>query len=345
MNTSRFSLFLRTAVVISLLAVSAAPSADAAPERIKIKLGTLAPDGTAYHKLLRQMGEAWRHDSNGAIELKILAGGKSGSESDMVGLMQINQLQAAMLTAVGLAQIEPDVVGLQNIPMAFRDLDEVGHVGRELQPVLEKRMAARGFVALCWSDAGWVRFFSTQPVALPDDLRKLKLFNWAGSQGEAEVQRSAGFKPVSLETADIVPGLTTGLIEAVAMPPFFALAGQVDLRASYMLELNWAPLVGALVMRRETWEGIPPEVRTAMRAAAGRAGEQMKAAGRRESKESIAAMEKRGLEVVKVTPEIEAKWRRTAESFYPAIRGRIVPAGIFDDTMAALAAHRAEKEF
>lgn len=262
----------------------------------------------------------------------------------MVGLMKANSLQAAMLTAVGLMEIEPAVAGLQNIPMGFRNLEEVDYVGEKLRPLLEKRLADKGFVVLFWSDAGWVRFFSNKPVTRPDDLKKLKLFSWSGYPEQVEVYKSAGFNAVPLETADIVPSLQTKLIDAVPTPPFFAMAAQIDTRAPHMLDLNWAPLVGALAVRKESWEKIPADVRAKLLATAATAAKEIKAAGRKEMTEAVAAMEKRGLKVTKITPEIEVEWRQTAEAVYPKIRGKLVPADIFDQTMKLLEEYRATRK-
>lgn len=313
--------------------------ASAAP--MKIKLGTLAPVGTSYHKTLMTMAESWRKDSGATVELSMYAGGKLGGEAEMVGLMKANSLQAAMLTAVGLMEIEPAVAGLQNIPMGFRTLDEVDHVGAQLQPMLEKRLSDKGFLVLFWSDTGWVRFFSNKPVHRPDDLRKLKLFSWSGYPEQVQIYKEAGFNAVSLETADIVPSLQTKLIDAVPAPPFFAMASQMDTRAPFMLELNWAPLVGAVVVRKESWEKIPADVRAKLAATAATAGRDIKAAGRKESEESVTAMEKRGLKVTKVTAEMEAEWRAAAEAVYPQVREKLVPPDIFDQTMKLLQAYRA----
>ncbi len=307
----------------------------------KLKLGTIAPVGTSYHKSLMAMGDSWRKASAGAVDLNIFAGGKLGGEAEMVGLMKVNSLQAALLTAVGLAEIEPAVAGLQNIPMGFRNLAEVDYVGEKLRPMLEERLDKKGFVVLFWSDAGWVRFFSSKPVSRPGDLQKLKLFTWSGSPESEEVYQSAGFNAVPLETADIVPSLQTKLIEAVPVPPFFAMAAQVDTRAPYMLELNWGPLVGALVVRKDTWEKIPAASREILLPSARDAGREVKAAGRKEMTESVAAMVKRGLKVTPVTEELEAEWRKTAEMVYPKVRGGLVPADIFDRALGLIAEYRA----
>jgi len=47
----------------------------------------------------------------------------------------------------------------------------------------------------------------------------------------------------------------------------------------------------------------------------------------------IEAMKKRGLNVVPVDARAREAWLKVAESVYPKIRGRIVPAEAFDEAM------------
>jgi TRAP-type C4-dicarboxylate transport system substrate-binding protein len=308
----------------------------------RVKLTTLAPKGSSYHRALQEMGAAWAGASGGEVDLVIYAGGIQGGEAAMVERMWIDQAQAGLLTAAGLERIEPAVAGLQNMPMMFRDLGELDHVRRELQPELERRMLEKGFVVLAWLDTGWVHFFSRTPVVHVDDLKKLKLFTWAGDAKTMQTMASAGLKPVPLETADILTGLQTGLIDAVPMPPFYALASQVYRPAPHMLDLNWAPLVGALVITERAWQRLPAGARPALRDAALAAGAAIQAAGRREAAESIQTMrDKWGLTVHAVSPEVEASWRAAAEAAYPSIRGAMVPTEIFDRVQALLEARRA----
>jgi TRAP-type C4-dicarboxylate transport system substrate-binding protein len=245
--------------------------------------------------------------------------------------MRVGSLQAGLLTAVGLSGIEPAVSGLQNVPLLFRNLEEFEYVNEKLRPSMEKRLAEKGFVVLFWVDAGWVRYFSKEPVLTPDDLRRMKIFVWAGSPDQVAIMRHAGFSPVPLETSDILPGLQTGLINTAPLPPIFALATQVDLRAPNMLDLNWAPLVGACVIKKEIWEKIPTALREPLLTAATQSGKEIRASSRNESNEAIAAMKKRGLQVHQPNPETVEQWRREAEKTYPEIRGRVVPEDIFDE--------------
>src|SRR5439155_5058856 len=120
----------------------------AADKPITLRLGTLAPRGTSYHKSLLSMGEKWRQATGGAVRLTIFPDGTQGSEADMVGLMQTGNLDAGLLTGVGLAEIEPAVNALQAMPMSFRTLQEVDYVGEKLRPQLEQRLLAKGYLVL-----------------------------------------------------------------------------------------------------------------------------------------------------------------------------------------------------
>ncbi len=329
---------LLSAMCLTLASTFSSLAADAP---VRVRLGTLVPKGSSYFNHLQAMGEQWRQASGGAVTLTIYPDGTMGGEADMVRRMRVGQLQAGMLTAVGLSEIEPAVTGLQNLPMAFRSLEEVDYIGEKLRPMLEQRLRDKGFIVLFWGDAGWVHFFSKERLVRPDDLKKMKLFSWAGNADQVEIYKASGFNPVPLETLDILPNLQTGLINAVPLPPFVALASQVDGPAPHMLDLNWAPLVGATVISRKTWDAIPAAAREQMTKAAQEAGRKIKADSRRESTESVEAMQKRGLKVQKITPEIEAAWREAAEAVYPKIRGKLVPADIFDEVVKLLKESRA----
>lgn len=311
--------------------------------RTIIKLTTLAPKDSSYHQALQRMGQEWKKASGGEVDLIIYPGGIQGGESAMVKRMRIGQVHAAMLTAVGLSEIEPAVSGLQSMPMMFRDFAEVDYIGEKLQPDLEDMLKEKGFIVLFWSDAGWVRYFSKSIMATPDDLRKLKMFSWSGGVKTDTIAKRAGFNAVPLETADILPGLQTGLIDVVAMPPFFALSSQIYTAADNMLELPWAPLVGATIMNRKTWDKIPPDTQEAMKKSALEAGRTIKETARRESDEAVKTMkEKWGLQVHRPTGDQLELWREAAEAIYPDLRGELIPAGIWDNVVKWLEEYRAK---
>jgi TRAP-type transport system periplasmic protein len=327
-------------VLVAVVSAASGGGALAAAEPVVIKMATVAPEGSAWHQILKIMGEKWRQAPGGGVTLRIYPGGVLGDEPDMVRKMRVGQIQAAALTAVGLSDIDKSVAALQ-IPMMFRSYDELDAVRDRLRPTLEKRLEAKGFVVLNWGDAGWVMFFAKEPFSGPDDLKRMKLFTWAGDNNTVELWKATGFRPVPLASTDILPGLQTGLIDAFDTTPLLALASQWFGLAPHMLDMKWAPLVGATVITRKSFLMIPAAARPALLQAAAEAGSRMKDEIRAADQKAIEAMKKRGLIVHPAGPGVEDAWRRAAESAYPKIRGTVVPADMFDEVRRLVAEYRA----
>jgi TRAP-type transport system periplasmic protein len=311
-----------------------------AMDSVTIRLGTLAPSGHPFHSALVEMGQKWRTASAGSVKLIIYPDGTQGGEATMVSLMRAKALQAGMFTVVGLSEIDASVGALSFLPMMFRSWEEYDYVLEKLSPRLEKLLLDKGFVVLFWGEAGWVRFFSKTPAIHPDDFKQLKMFTWAGNSAQVDLMKALGYRPVPLETADILTGLRTGLISAIPLPPFQALGGQVYTAAPYMLALKWSPLSGAAIIRKDTWDKIPPDMQKQLRSAAAVAGEKIRTSDRKEDEESIAAMQKKGLKVNPVSPQIEAAWLQLTKTLYPKLRGNTVPADMTDEVQRLVNEYR-----
>src|SRR5512133_2687576 len=79
-------------ILLIATALLAAAPAHAGP--VVLKLGTLAPQASAWHEILKEMGREWEEASAGTVKLKVYAGGTQGSEGDMIRKLGIGQLQA-----------------------------------------------------------------------------------------------------------------------------------------------------------------------------------------------------------------------------------------------------------
>ena len=326
--------------VVSMMSF-AAPAAYAADRQLRI--GTLVPKNSLYHRQLMEIGEAWRTAQGGAAKYLVFTDGSQGGEAEMARRMRIGQLQGALLSVVGLREIEPSISALQVMPLLFKSWEEVDYVREKMRPAMEKKFLDKGFVVLAWGDAGWVRFFSKEAALRPDDFKRMKFFAWGSEPEQQSIMKSLGYTPVPLETTDILPAIQTGMINVVPSTPYFALASQIYSTAPHMLEINWAPIVGALVVTKKAWDEMAGEVREAVRATSDKAGVQIRAKARQEVDDAVDAMKKRGLTVNKPNAEQMREWNDLAEKLYPRIRGTMVPAETFDEVFAHLKVFRAGK--
>lgn len=296
-----------------------------------IKLGTVAPEGSPWHLMVKQISEAWSKASGGKIQLRIYAGGVTGDEPDTVRKIRVGQLQAGMLTAQGLTQILPDVQALQ-MPLMLTSNDEVDYVKDRLTPKFDAAFEARGFKVLNWGEAGWVYFFTQKPVVRPEDLKPLKLFAWAGDDPSyIDAWKDAGYNPVPIPVTEILTGLQTGLINAFVAAPISALAFQWFGLAKNMTDLKWLPLVGATVVSLKTWQELPENLKSVFLDAARQASARYKLDVRKLNDDSIQVMKQHGLAVHAVPREASLEWELRARAGYRRLVGRVLSAQTLSD--------------
>jgi TRAP-type C4-dicarboxylate transport system substrate-binding protein len=172
----RVQVLVRAALV--LLASLAPPDLTAA-QNAPIKLASVVPAGSVRGKELQKLAVDWSQATSGRVTLTVFNGGSQGDESSVLRKMRLDALQAASLTGVGLASIDP-AFNLFSLPFFFESYDELNAVMDALTPELRRRVEAKGFVLLGWGHGGWLQLFSTRPVANLADLKAIKLYTSAG---------------------------------------------------------------------------------------------------------------------------------------------------------------------
>lgn len=311
--------------IITALTGLAFLAAGGAASAQTIKLGTLAPKGSPWFENLQDMVADWGEASDGRIKVRIYPGGSIGDERDMVRKMQIGQLQGAVLTSEGLSIIAPEILALQ-LPMMFETDGELDYVRNRMSAEFEAIFEARGYKILNWGDIGWARLFSREPVVVMDDLRKQKLFTWAGDPELAEGYKMQGFNIVPLPVPEIFSGLQSGLIDAVYSPPVASLSYQWFGIANNMTELRVLKQIGATVVTLKTWNKIRPGIRDEVLAAAVAAGDNSRQKIRDFENEAIRVMEQHGLAIHTMTPEQAKEWETSArESWSVYTRSAVSP--------------------
>jgi TRAP-type transport system periplasmic protein len=332
MRKDRHRCMRRIAFAAGAMLALAVGAGQVSAQPVLVKMATLVPDGSSWHQILKETAEKWRTLSGGKVNVRLFAGGVAGDDPDVIRKMRLETLQAGVLTSVGVAEIDKSVYAL-GVPMMYDSYEEVYYVLEKMRPRLEANLEAKGFVVLNWADGGWVHFFAQRPAAVPDDLKKLKLFVWAGDATSVELWKTAGFNPIPLPSTELATALQTGLVQALGSPPQVAVIAQYFNSAKNMTALRWQLLLGATLINKKTWERIPADVRPALLQAARDDGARLRAEVRNSEQRDIEAMKKRGLNVVPVDARAREQWAKMAETMYPRIRGSVVPADAFDEAM------------
>jgi TRAP-type C4-dicarboxylate transport system substrate-binding protein len=315
----------------ALPAVVLASVATLAAAPVTVRLSTVAPVGTTWDAALKDMGEAWRKATEGRVLLRVTGGGTQGSESTVLKSMrpEVNTVDAALLTATGLADVD-QAFNVFGIPFFFRSDEEAQAIRDKLEPVLVKRLEAKHLRLVSWGHGGWVQLFSTSPVKTLADVKKLKLFTSASDPAMVKWYTSNGFSPVALEATNIPQGLTTGMIQETPMPPYAASVLQVYRSAKFMLKVDVDPLIGALIMTDAMWGKIAPEDRDKLLSEAKKLEKRLETEVPAQDTKATQEMQARGLTVTALDAKTLGEFRTEADKLAITMRGGMVPADVYD---------------
>lgn len=327
-------------LTLSLTLTLAAPLAAATD----IKLATLVPATSTWHKALLDMGSAWKKDTADHVTLTVYAGGTQGDEATIIRKMRSDIVQSAFITSVGLAELD-DAFNVFGIPFFLESSDEEVTVEKKLAPVIEKRLQAKGLHLLCWGTGGWVEVFSKKPLHTLADVKGAKLFTSKGSDKWVQWYVANGFHPVALTPADIPAQLKlgTGLIDTAPYPAYLAMSLNVYGDAKYMLNLHIAPLTGALVISETAWNRLSPEDRVKIESDARAFETRVRTEVPKNDADAVKLMSTRGLQVITPDAKSAAEFRAAGSQLASTMRGTMVPADVYDAAVQARDAFRASK--
>ncbi|MCL2793029.1 MAG: TRAP transporter substrate-binding protein DctP [Spirochaetaceae bacterium] len=270
----------------------------------QIRIGTIAPAGSLWETTIREIAAEWTRISNGKITVRIFTGGAVGTEENIIRRMRIGTLDAAAITPYGMKNIADDLFILST-PMLIRDDDEFDYVLRRMKPTFNRILQENGYVALGWTNTGWVRWFSRSRVLYPDDLRRIRLAVDNNDYNAIQIWQRSGFRVIPLSFTDLISGINQGMADATYKTPYAASALGLIRHIPYMLDLPISPVYGLLLINERTWNRIDdrykPEI---MR----RTSEIIARFYQEIARLDNEVMRQRNLNFVPLTPEALAEW-------------------------------------
>lgn len=243
---------------------------------IELKLATLVPAGSTFHKLLVEMKRKLalkttvtvNGEKKEKITMKIFAAGSQGTEASYVLKMRGSnpQINMAAISTVGLRLIAPEALVL-DLPNLVKNKEEREHMLKTLGPDLKKSLETKGYIVLAWSDVGFTYFFTNQPRATVEDLKKSTLFFWDEDDTNLNVWKAVGFQSlVKGEMTHIQDNIRTDTINTLIYTNSLAsaVAFVPNEKIKYRINLPFSGFTGAVIIKKTIWDQISKDVQDDM---------------------------------------------------------------------------------
>lgn len=224
---------------------------------------TVAPSGTPWSKLLKQLTKLFIAETGGAVKFKKFFGAAGGEKAILKKLISGHTAMAGLTTAA-MASLVPEVECLE-LPYLFPGNEDLMRAYRVLDKVrepLREVLAKYDLSLICYSANGFRHIFNKGDwrVETPADLKGRKMRSQQ-SDVHLRMWEAMGAQPVPLSITDVHQALETNLIEGVDNTPLFMAA------ANLLNSVNACSLTGAImqpavvVASNKALSLLPPEVR------------------------------------------------------------------------------------
>ena len=231
-------------------------------ETLYLKIGTLAPEGTAWLEVPRKvLNPHLKKVSGGKVVLKLYTGGVMGEDVDIIRKMDLGQLDGCGCTALGVFKASPEI-SIFTLPLLFRNYDEIDHILKKFRKEIDAGFEKKGYLLANLIDTGWFYLWAKNKVTTLDEIRKQKMMTWFGPV-ETTTYDELGIRPTPISVTEVVTSLNTGLVNATYGPAAWVLGTQAYTNLNYYVTqpLFYSP--GAIFFSKkiqERFRGQYPEI-------------------------------------------------------------------------------------
>jgi TRAP-type C4-dicarboxylate transport system substrate-binding protein len=288
--------------------------------QITIKLASMVPANTPWGAALNRMAGEWSAATNGEVRMQIYPNGTQGTETDVLQKLNMNVIQAAVFTSLGLNKLAPEILTL-SCPLLIQNDEELTAVFDVMKPELEAKINSQNYYSLALVRGGWLKIFSKEPVLVPSDLKRMKVGSDPHEPAMMAAFKSMGYQVVPVESNRTLIALNGGTIDAIYVSPIASAGMQFFGVAKNMATINIAPFLGGIVINKHTWETIPEQHRAAILRITRRIGTEIEISLAQLESDAIDTMTRYGLAINDLNSRQKQEWYDDLEKALPILLG------------------------
>ena len=211
-------------VTVAFLALSflfAAPAPVSAQEYV-LEMGTVVPSGSPWALQLKRLKKYVEEKTEGRVKVKLRLGGSN--ERSLARRTQMGSKQGFAGSVGGLSSIVREVNVLE-APYVFDTVEEADkalddpEVLKQVRAILEKQK----LVFALWGENGFRSYFSRRPIRTPEDMKGIR-YRSQEAVAHVEAYKAIGASPVTIDVANTMTSLQTGVVDGFDNTPLFAMA-------------------------------------------------------------------------------------------------------------------------
>ena len=327
---------LSLSVALAASALLALATTAIAQQPIVIKFSHVVALDTPKGKGAEQFKKLAEERTKGRVKVEVYPNSqlyKDGEEMEALQLGSVQMLAPSVAKFGPLGVREFEVFDLPYIFDSYGDLHKVteGAVGKMLFAKLE----SKGITGLAYWDNGFKDFSANKALKVPADVKGLKLRIQSSNVLEAEI-RALGGIPQKMAFSEVYQGLQTGVVDGTENPPSNFYTQKMHEVQKYLTLTNHGVIEYAVIVNKKFWDGLPPDVRSALESAMKDATKYANDIAKKENEDALEGVKKSGTtQIITLSPEEKAAWKKALVPVHKEQESRIgkdVIQAVYKDT-------------
>jgi len=308
---------------ICLAACLTAP-AYAQQDQIVIKFSHVVAPDTPKGKAALRFKELAEERTKGRVKVEVYPNSQLYKDKEELEALQLGAVQ---MLAPSVSKFGP--LGIKefeafDLPYIFPTLEALrkvseGPIGKDLF----KKLEPKGIIGLAYWDNGFSVVTANHPLHKLEDFKGLKMRIQSSKVLEA-TYRALGALPQVLAFSEVYQALQTGVVDGGENTPSNIYTQKFYEVQKYLTITHQTYIGYALIVNKKFWEGLPPDIRTALDGAVKDATSYCNTIAEQENADALAKIKAAGTtEFYTLTPEEKAEWRRGLLSVHREMASRI----------------------
>jgi len=185
------------------------------------------------------------------------------------------------------------------------------------------KLSDKGILGLAYWDNGFKVMSANKPLREVKDFRGQKMRIQSSKVLDAQM-RALGASPQVMAFSEVYQALQTGVVDGTENPPSNLYTQKMHEVQKYVTLSDHGYLGYAVIVNKAFWDGLPPDVRTALEAAMVEATDYANEIARQENEDALAKVKTSGKsELITLTPEQKTAWKKALIKVHRQMEDRI----------------------
>ena len=313
-----------TATITATFAASFVIPTASAQTPIVIKFSHVVANDTPKGKGADRFKQLAEERTKGRVKVEVYANSTLYKDKEELEALQLGAVQMLAPSVSKFGPLGAKEFEAFDLPFIFPDKAVLARVTEgPIGASLFQKLDNKGIKGLAFWDNGFKDMTANKPLRIPADFKGQKMRIQSSKVLEAQF-RALGALPQVLAFSEVYQALQTGVVDGTENTPSNIYSQKTHEVQKYLTLSNHGYIGYAVIVNKKFWEGLPPDIRTALEGAMKDATRYTNAIAQQENDDALAKIKAAGsTEIITLTDAQKAEWKKVLQPVYAEMAPRV----------------------